>query len=47
MNSEFGLAPKSCQLVVKFPAIKYIINLLIINNNYNAKAFLTKKETKD
>jgi len=41
------LALKFCQLVIKFLAIKYIIDLLIINNNYDAKAFLIKKKIKN
>ena len=47
MNSEFSLAPKPRQLAVKFPAIKHIANLLTIDDNYNAEAFLIKKEIRD
>tara|TARA_R110002060_G_scaffold1346_7_gene2765 strand:+ start:3063 stop:3248 length:186 start_codon:yes stop_codon:yes gene_type:complete len=47
MNSKPNLAPKSRQLAIKLPAIKHIADLSTINNNYNIKAFLTKKKTRD
>ncbi len=47
MNNKPNSALKPRQLAIKLPAIKHIANLLTINDNYNAKAFLIKKEIKD
>tara|TARA_R110002060_G_scaffold67002_3_gene75749 strand:- start:1961 stop:2104 length:144 start_codon:yes stop_codon:yes gene_type:complete len=47
MNSKSGLALKPRRLAIKLSAIKHITDLLTIDNNYNAKAFLIKKKIRD